>query len=439
MIFDEFNKEIKWALADEKYSVPTAIQIKAIPIILQRKDLIGVAQTGTGKTAAFVLPLLHLLSADAKATMPNSPIVLVLAPTRELTLQIDNVFGSFSKYLDIKHLAIFGGVNQEPQIKGLTKGIHILTATPGRLMDLISQDKVNLSHVEYIVLDEAHMMLDMGFLPTVMEIYNKLSAKKQSLFFSATMTPEILSFANKLQNNPSLVEADAEKASNLIYQKVCFLYADNKNAMLLQLVKNKKKTIVFVRTKYKTDVIANLLAKNKIIARAIHSDKTQDERTKTIEDFKTGIIKVLVATDIAARGIHIDDVSVVINYEVPNYPDVYVHRIGRTARAGKTGVCYSFCGLEERESIRKIEEYTGQKMEVVHNTYYSENVENATPDDIDTSIKIKRCSHKQVPRKSNKESEVYVPPINIKKNKKPREVHMNKGDRKRRRHKKRGR
>ena len=411
MIFDELAERIKWALIKENFSVPTSIQEKAIPIILKGKDLIGIAQTGTGKTASFVLPILHLLSINIKSIKPKSPLVLVLSPTRELAMQIDKTFEMFGKHLKIKHTAIFGGVSQEPQIKILSKGIQVLTATPGRLLDLISHDKVNLSSVEYIVLDEAHMMLDMGFLTTVKEIYKQVSKKKQSLFFCATITPEILKLANELLNDPSTVKIEAQKASNLISQKVCYLYIDKKNALLLELIKNN------------------------ISAASIHSDKNQEERTKVIENFKSGKTKVLVATDIAARGIHIDNVSCVINYNTPNYPDVYVNRIGRTARAGKLGVSYTFCGLEERESIKKIEEYTSLKMEVVHHTYYASKVENATPDDIVASVK-KKCTHKFVAKKSKKKSEFYVPPINQKKSKRPRGVHARKGTKKLKKHNK---
>ncbi|MBT3463407.1 DEAD/DEAH box helicase [archaeon] len=435
MIFDELAERIKWALIKENFSVPTSIQEKAIPIILKGKDLIGIAQTGTGKTASFVLPILHLLSINIKSIKPKSPLVLVLSPTRELAMQIDKTFEMFGKHLKIKHTAIFGGVSQEPQIKILSKGIQVLTATPGRLLDLISHDKVNLSSVEYIVLDEAHMMLDMGFLTTVKEIYKQVSKKKQSLFFCATITPEILKLANELLNDPSTVKIEAQKASNLISQKVCYLYIDKKNALLLELIKKTGKTIVFLRTKYKTDVVAKLLIKNNISAASIHSDKNQEERTKVIENFKSGKTKVLVATDIAARGIHIDNVSCVINYNTPNYPDVYVNRIGRTARAGKLGVSYTFCGLEERESIKKIEEYTSLKMEVVHHTYYASKVENATPDDIVASVK-KKCTHKFVAKKSKKKSEFYVPPINQKKSKRPRGVHARKGTKKLKKHNK---
>jgi ATP-dependent RNA helicase RhlE len=436
MIFDELAERIQWALTNEKFSVPTSIQEKAIPIILQGRDLIGIAQTGTGKTASFVLPILHLLSTEIKSIEPNSPLVLVLSPTRELAMQIDKTFERFGKHLKIRHTAIFGGVSQEPQIKILSKGIHVLTATPGRLLDLITHGKVNLSSVKYIVLDEAHMMLDMGFLDTVKEIYEQVSKKRQSLFFSATITPEILKLANELLDHPSTVEIKAEKASNLIFQKVCYLYSDKKNALLLELIKETGKTIVFLRTKYKTDDVAKLLIKNNIYAASIHSDKKQDVRIKTIENFKSGKIKVLVATDIAARGIHIDNVSCVINYNTPNYPDVYVNRIGRTARAGKFGVSYTFCSLEERESIRKIEKYTSVPMEVVHHTYYASKIENATDEDIVVSVK-KKNPHKYVAKRSKNKSEFYVQPINQKKAKKPRGVHVKKGTKRLKKHNKR--
>ena len=428
MVFNELTKEIQLALTEGGFSIPTPIQKMAIPIILQRKDLIGIAQTGTGKTASFVLPLLQLVSTDAKKIEPNSPLVLVLSPTRELAIQIDDTFRNFGKFLNIKHEAIYGGVNKEPQIKTLNGGVHIITATLGRLIDLISHDKIDLSNVDYLVIDEAHMMLEMGFLPSVKEIYQKLNIKRQSLFFSATMSPEILNYANELLNNPFTVEIK-DKDTNLISQKVCFLYVDNKNALLLELLKKPNKTIIFLRTKYKTDVIEKMLIKNKISAISIHSDKTQIERINAIEDFKSGKIKVLVATDIAARGIHIDDVSQVINYDIPNSPEVYVHRVGRTARAGKSGDVYSFCSLEERELLRNIEMYTGQKMKVIKHSYYAEKVKGATLENIVPTIKKKKNNHKTVSKRSSKNSDEYVAPINKKKSKKPRGIHIRKSKR----------
>lgn len=430
MTFNELNKEIQSVLVEEKFNTPTAIQEKAIPIILQKKDLIGIAQTGTGKTASFVLPILHLLSNNSKTIKSSSPLVLVLAPTRELAMQIDDSFDRFGKLLKIKHEVIFGGVAREPQIEALSNGVQVLTATPGRLIDLISQEEVNLSKVEYIVLDEAHMMLDMGFLPSVKEIFEKLSPKKQSLLFSATMTPEILNLSKELLNNPSIIEIEPEREFNLMSQKVFFLYVEKKNALLLELLKNKtkKKSIVFLRTKYKTEAVANLLLKHKVSARAIHSDKTQEERIKAIEDFKSGKINVLVATDIAARGLHVDNVSFVINYDTPNSPEVYVHRIGRTARAGKSGKSYTFCSLEEIELFHKIEEHTGQKMGVAKHTYYAEKVQNFDPAAVANTVKNKNV-HKKLSKRSTKYSEAYVPPINQKKAKKPRGLSFTKNDR----------
>jgi ATP-dependent RNA helicase RhlE len=416
MIFKELNKEIQKALAFENFTVPTPIQEKAIPVILNRKDIIGIAQTGTGKTASFVLPILNLLQLDKKKIIPNSPLVLVLTPTRELAMQIDLAFGSFGKYLDFKHTSVFGGVSVDDQITKLDAGIHILTATPGRLIDLISKNKVNLSNITYFVIDEAHMMLDMGFIDNVKEINERLPITKQSLCFSATISADVIKFAKKLLNKPTLVTLERRSRGNPLTQKVFYLYTENKNRLLIELIKNTGKTIVFLRTKYKTDKIEELLIKNNFSAVSIHSDKKQDERTKSIDNFKSGKARILVATDIAARGIHIDDITHVINYDIPNSPSVYVHRIGRTARAGKIGEAYSFCSMNERELQRDIEKHTGQTMTVMKHKYYARKIEKATLEEIKLATKKSKINkHKKVARRSKIKSEEYVPPINSKK------------------------
>ncbi len=432
MIFKELRSEIQQALIDQKISTPTPIQKKSIPIILEGKDLIGIAQTGTGKTASFVLPILNILADNKTTTQPMQPSVLVLSPTRELAVQIDTEFETFGKDLDIKHEVVFGGMSSKYQVEEISKGIHILTATPGRLQDLISKEQVDLSKVEYIVLDEAHMMLDMGFLPVVKEIYALLSKERQSLFFSATITKEIKEFAYELLKKPKVVEIEQPKEENPIIERLFYMYVERKNATLLRYVK--PKTIVFLRTKYKTDAVADLLNKHNKSAVAIHSDKTQEERSQAIEDFKTGKAKILVATDVAARGIHIDSVACVINYDTPNSPPVYVHRIGRTARAGKSGKAYTFCSREEREYLRKIEEHTGRKMEVVHHEFHVSKIEKMTPEDSAAEPAKKPRYHRQKQvgkRNSTSKTEGYVPPINQKKAKKPRGLHRGKQDRRR--------
>ena len=420
MTFTKLSKEIQKVLLEEGLITPTPIQEKAIPVILDRKDMVGIAQTGTGKTASFVLPILNLFSTYSERLKAKHPKVLILAPTRELVSQISDAIQTYSKGTNISHVAIFGGVSQDPQAKALHKGVHIVVATPGRLFDLIKQKKVFLSEVEFVVLDEAHTMLDMGFIDEIKEIYQQVSSTRQSAFFSATTSPEIIRLAKELLHNPEIIEIESETASDLIKQKVCFVYVENKNALLLELIRQTEKTIIFLRTKYKTDVVQKMLVKNGIKAVAIHSDKTQEERDAAIKEFKSNICKVLVATDIAARGIHIDNISHVINYDVPNSPDVYVHRIGRTARAGEHGVAYSFCGLEEREYIRKIQKYTGQEIEIVKNSFHADKIENLTAQEYEQRPKRKKNSPKVMLKKRVKESEVYVPPINKKKGKKPR-------------------
>jgi ATP-dependent RNA helicase RhlE len=427
MIFDELTPEIRERLTSDGITTPTPIQEKAIPLILQKKDIIGVAQTGTGKTAAFVLPILQLLANSKKQIVPNTPRVLVLAPTRELAVQIDEAFYNYGRLLKIKTRAICGGFSSESQIKSLSKGVDIVVATPGRLMDLAAQSEIDLSQVEYFVLDEAHMMLDLGFLAEITNIYSQLPSNRQSSLFTATTSPKILDLANELLNNPITVAVESEKASDLISQEVYFLYVDTKNALLLELLKNTTKTLIFTRTRYKADTVALFLKKHKISANSIHKNKTQDERTGAIRNFKEGVINVLVATDIAARGIHVDDVSHVINYDIPSSPDVYVHRIGRTARGGKSGTSYSLCSLEERELLRDIEKYTGQEMKVMEHAFHADKVETATAEDIVAKPKKKHGVQGVILHKRIRNSEEYVPPINKKKAKKPRGINKTKG------------
>jgi ATP-dependent RNA helicase RhlE len=364
------------ALTKQKYTIPTPIQSKSIPGLLKGKDLIGVAQTGTGKTAAFVLPLLQRM----KEQYPRVIRTLVLAPTRELAAQIGESFSTYGEFLKFKHTVIFGGVKQGRQVQALSKGTDILVATPGRLLDLMNQKIITLKNIDFFVLDEADRMLDMGFIRDIKKVIKKLPEKRQSLFFSATMSPQINELAKSLLTDPVHVEVAPQATTvEIIKQSIYFVDQPSKEKLLLQLLKQKhfKSILIFTRTKHKANKVALFLNKNNISSDAIHGNKSQSARTKAIKDFKTGKIKVLVATDIAARGIDIDNISHVINFELPNEPESYVHRIGRTARAGAKGTAISFCAAEERDFLRDIEKLIRKNIEVKDHTFHSEKAKNA--------------------------------------------------------------
>lgn len=344
------------ALSNEGYTIPTPIQEQSIPIVLDRKDLLACAQTGTGKTAAFALPILQLLEEEIHAG-PRNIKALVLTPTRELAIQIDESFAAYGKYLGLRSLVIFGGVSQHAQTDALRKGVDILIATPGRLLDLIDQRFINLQHIRLFVLDEADRMLDMGFINDVKKIITKLPQKRQTLFFSATMPPEISKLAESILKNPvkvavTPISTTAEKVTQGLY----FVERGDKRSLLLHLLKGKtiQNALVFTRTKHGADKVAKELNRANIEAEAIHGNKSQLARQRALTLFKSGRIRVLVATDIAARGIDVEDLSHVINFELPNIPETYVHRIGRTGRAGASGIALSFCDSEEREFLRDI-------------------------------------------------------------------------------------
>jgi ATP-dependent RNA helicase RhlE len=379
MTFADLNliEPLKKAITKEGYSIPTPIQKKAIPDLLNGRDLIGIAQTGTGKTAAFTLPILQRLTEK----YPRVPRALVLAPTRELAAQIGESFSKYGQFLKFKHTVIFGGVSQKQQVRALTQGVDIVIATPGRLLDLMNQGRINLKDVEFFVLDEADRMLDMGFINDIKKIILRLPQKKQSLFFSATMGPEINGLANSLLKNPVRVEVTTQ-ATPVEKIKQCLFFVDqnSKEKLLLELLKEEHLTrvLIFTRTKHKANKLSIYLNGNHIRADAIHGNKSQGQRVKALSDFKNGKTKVLVATDIAARGIDIDDISHVINFELPNEPESYVHRIGRTARAGSEGTAYSFCAADEREFLRNIEKLTRQKIEVMEHLFHSEKAKQAT-------------------------------------------------------------
>jgi ATP-dependent RNA helicase RhlE len=376
--FKELNliAPIQKALDKQKYVVPTPIQAQAIPGLLKGKDLIGIAQTGTGKTAAFTLPILQNMTEQ----YPRKISTLVLAPTRELAAQIGESFQVYGEFLKFKHTVIFGGVGQGKQVDAIKRGVDILIATPGRLLDLINQNYIDLKNIKFFVLDEADRMLDMGFINDIKKVIAKLPQQKQSLFFSATMSPQINALAKNLLKDPMSVEVKPQATTvEKIDQKIFYVDQNFKDKLLLELLNHKHLTsvLIFTRTKHKANKVVQFLNKNNINADAIHGNKSQNARTKALNDFKIGKNKVLVATDIAARGIDIDNISHVINFELPNEPESYVHRIGRTARAGTEGTAFSFCCAEERNYLKDIEKLTRQSIPVVKHKFHSETAKNA--------------------------------------------------------------
>jgi ATP-dependent RNA helicase RhlE len=349
---------IQRAVRAENYTTPTPIQAQAIPHLLNGRDLLGCAQTGTGKTAAFALPILDRLARDARRPAPKSCRVLVLTPTRELAAQILKSFRTYGRHLKLSHTVVFGGVPQNPQVRALHKGTDVLVATPGRLLDLMGQGHVRLDRLDVFVLDEADRMLDMGFIHDVRRIIRTLPAKRQSLFFSATMPDEIARLADSILTDPVRV-AVTPVASTVerVSQSVMFVAKADKRPLLEQVLKDRavERALVFARTKHGADRLAKQLARSGISAEAIHGDKAQNARSRALEQFRSGAHRVLVATDIAARGIDIDGITHVINYDLPNVAESYVHRIGRTARAGKDGTAISFCDTDERAYLKDIE------------------------------------------------------------------------------------
>ncbi len=346
------------ALASENYQTPTPIQSRAIPSLLEGRDLLGIAQTGTGKTAAFVLPILQILAAKPTKASPRRPQALILAPTRELAIQIGEAVQTYGQNLHLRHAVIYGGVGQNPQVQKMVRGVHILVATPGRLLDLIGQGHIELDNISFFVLDEADRMLDMGFIRDVRKIAEMLPRKRQSLLFSATMPNDIAKLAASLLDNPERVEISPKVITvDKIDQSVYFPEATDKLSLLAEIMGDESlyRVIVFTRTKHRANKVAAHLSKRKIQAEAIHGNKSQGARQRALEGFKRGDTRVLVATDIAARGIDIDDVTHVINFELPNEPESYIHSIGRTARAGAEGIALSFCCPEERPYLRDIE------------------------------------------------------------------------------------
>ena len=354
------SNKLLLAVQQEGYTTPTPVQVQTIPPLLDGRDVLGVAQTGTGKTAAFALPVLQAMS---RATQQKRNIrALVLSPTRELAAQIDERFSAYSQHLDIRHKVIFGGVNQNPQVKALQKGIDVLVATPGRLLDLIGQGHIDLGNVEFFVLDEADQMLDMGFIRDIKKILNLLPKQRQNLLFSATMPKSIADLAALFLNNAVTIDVSPEEITvDRIEQKIMFVRKADKRRLIVKIIKQERvrKGIVFTRTKHGANRLVKQLAQSGINAAAIHGNKSQSARTKALANFKNGEVTVLVATDIASRGIDVNDITHVFNYDLPNEPESYVHRIGRTARAGKSGIAYGFCDDTESGYLVGIQQLIG--------------------------------------------------------------------------------
>ncbi|MEJ2881332.1 DEAD/DEAH box helicase [Pedobacter sp. GR22-6] len=370
MLFEELSliEPILKALQTEGYTQPTPIQEQSIPSILQGRDLLGCAQTGTGKTAAFAIPMLQLLSKPHANTKVHKAIkALVLTPTRELAIQIEESFKAYGKNLPIRHLVIFGGVGQKSQTDALHRGVDILVATPGRLLDLMNQGFISLKDIELFVLDEADRMLDMGFIHDVKKVIAKLPAIRQTLFFSATMPKEIQTLADTILRNPVKVEVTpVSSTAEKIQQQIFYVEKQDKRGLLMHILQDKtiETALVFARTKHGADKIVKDLIKSGIRAEAIHGNKSQNARQRALTNFKAKTTRILVATDIAARGIDVDELAHVINYELPNVPETYVHRIGRTGRAGLSGTAFSFCDAEEKEFLDDIEKLIGLKLPV---------------------------------------------------------------------------
>ncbi|MDF1808615.1 MAG: DEAD/DEAH box helicase [Phycisphaerales bacterium] len=362
------------AVLDRGYSTPTPIQAQAIPVAIEGRDILGCAQTGTGKTCAFALPILHRLS-DSKAGRGKSrgshqsraPRALILCPTRELAMQIFDSFVGYGKHLKLRHSVVFGGVSQGKQVRELRAGVDVLIATPGRLLDLINQGHIDLSKIETLVLDEADRMLDMGFITDIRKVVDMLPPEGQTLFFSATVSSEIRKLASSILHEPVRIETAPESSTvDAISQKIYFVDRDRKPELLQRLLSEQEvgRSLVFSRTKYGADKLVKMLRRFNMDAEAIHGDKTQNARTRAMRRFKSGSTKILVATDIASRGIDVDEITHVVNFDMPIDPETYVHRIGRTARAGATGVAISMCDMSEVGIYQSIIRRTEAKIEV---------------------------------------------------------------------------
>ncbi|MBF0431158.1 MAG: DEAD/DEAH box helicase [Fibrobacteria bacterium] len=371
MNFNDLNiiPPVLKALQEQGYTQPSPIQEQSIPILLRGKDLLGCAQTGTGKTAAFAIPILqHLHLGKQNSKGPRKIKSLIVTPTRELAIQIAQSFDCYGKYTDIKNTVIFGGVKQGAQVQILRKGVDVLIATPGRLLDLMNQGIISLKDIQYFVLDEADRMLDMGFIHDIRKVLAKLPSKRQSLFFSATMAPTIIELSRKILGNPEKVMIKPEQTTaEKVEQSVFYVNKPEKTKLLVHLLKTDPvdSVLIFSRTKHGADRIVRLLGRSGIQADAIHGNKSQGARQRALKNFKSGRSGILVATDIAARGIDIEELSLVVNYDLPNLPETYVHRIGRTGRANASGMALSFCSEEERAYLKDIQKLIHQNIPVV--------------------------------------------------------------------------
>jgi ATP-dependent RNA helicase RhlE len=376
MTFEELNlmKPLLDSVSKEGYTTPTKIQQQSIPYILSGKDLFGCAQTGTGKTAAFALPILQRLALDKNTIQTPGIKALILAPTRELAIQIDASFRTYGAGTGLKCTCIYGGVSQQMQVSKLKRGVEIIVATPGRLLDLIQQRIINLDKIQYLVLDEADRMLDMGFVPDIKRIVAMLPVKRQTLCFAATITPQIKKLAGSILTSPVNVSVAPEiEITGLITQSVYFVRKEDKRNLLRHVMRDDSigNALVFTRTKHGADRVARDLNRSGITAEAIHGDKSQNKRESSLKGFRSGQIRVLVATDVVSRGIDIDSLSHVINFEIPEEPATYVHRIGRTGRAGATGTAMSFCSGEERKYLADIHKVIHKEINVVRTHPYS--------------------------------------------------------------------
>lgn len=372
------------ALENEGYTHPTPIQEKSIPILLNGKDLLGCAQTGTGKTAAFTVPIIqHLYLSRFQQKGQRKIRSLIVTPTRELAIQIAESITTYAKYTGIKNTVIYGGVKQKNQTDSLRRGTDILVATPGRLLDLISQGFITLKDIKYFVLDEADQMLDMGFIHDIKKIIAKLPFQRQSLFFSATMPPSIIELSRKILGNPEKVTISPKKATaDKVEQSVYFVQKKDKSKLLMFLIEGNPNAsvLVFSRTKHGADKIVKVLSKNDIKAAAIHGNKSQGARQRALGNFKNGELNILIATDIAARGIDVEELSLVVNYDLPNIPETYVHRIGRTGRASASGMAISFCNIEEKAYLKDIQKLINQSIPVVdEHPFLDDGTETASP------------------------------------------------------------
>jgi len=405
------NKLLR-AVESQGYTTPTPVQVQAIPPLLEGRDVLGVAQTGTGKTAAFALPVLQIMS-RSRPQGKRYIRALILSPTRELAAQIDERFSAYSEHLDIRHKVIFGGVNQNPQVKALQRGLDILVATPGRLLDLINQGHVDIGRVEFFVLDEADRMLDMGFIRDIKKVLNLLPKRRQNLLFSATMPNSIADLAGSFLNNSIMIDVSPEEITvDRIEQKIMFIRSVDKRRLLVKIIKdeNVKRGIVFTRTKHGANRLVKQLDQSRINASAIHGNKSQGARTKALAGFKNGDIPILVATDIASRGIDVEGITHVFNYDLPNEPEVYVHRIGRTARAGLSGIAYGFCDNSESGYLVGIQQLIDYEIPVddKHEFHFAAAIPKPgqRPGKIkeNKSSKKKRYNHKNPQKNSKSES-----------------------------------